>query len=509
MAMPPPRPVLPTAHDRPLRDSAGSRALECAAAVSLPPHALMARAGLASARLARALAPHARTIDICCGPGNNGGDGLIAAVHLHQVGLAVRAVLLGDPQKLPVDATDALRQARAGGVRIDTVLPASLDGDLLIDALLGQGANRPVEGTLMQAIERINAAKRPVLAIDLPTGLHGDTGATLGGAVVRADHTLALLSLKPGLFTGHGRECAGRIWFDGLGVESDAVAACALLAGAPQARTARGWRGHTQHKGSFGNVLVIGGVAGMAGAAVLAARAALAAGGGRVYLAGSGLPHDGFDPSRPELMLRPVPALLAPPMLASGTTVCGCGGGAAIRDWLPPVIHHAARLVLDADALNAVAAEPALRLAVRARASRGLPTIVTPHPLEAARLLGSDAAAVQIDRLRAAQTLADDLAACVVLKGSGSVVATPDALPRINPTGNARLATAGTGDVLAGWLGGLWAQHGEDRSIQDIAAAAVWLHGQAASLSPGRGPLLAADLIGAIGDAADALFTAG
>jgi len=505
MALPPPRPVLPAAQDLPLHDSVGSRALERAAAASLPPHALMARAGLAGARLARALAPHARTVDVCCGPGNNGGDGLIAAMHLHQVGLGVRAVLLGDPDRLPVDATDALQQARASGVRIEAALPASLDGDLLIDALLGLGSNRPVEGTLAQAIERINAANRPVLALDLPTGLHGDTGAALGVAVVRADHTLALLSLKPGLFTGHGRECAGRIWFDDLGVDPAGASASALLAGPPPARIARVERNHAQHKGTFGNVLVIGGAAGMAGAAVLAARAALAAGGGRVYLAGSGLPHEGFDPERPELMLRPLPALLAPSMLASGTTVCGCGGGDAVRDWLPAAIHHAARLVLDADALNAVAAEPALRLAVRARAPRGLRTIVTPHPLEAARLLGVDVASVQFDRLHAAQTLADGLAASVVLKGSGSVVATPGALPRVNPTGNARLATAGTGDVLAGWLGGLWAQHGEDRPTQDIAAAAVWLHGQAASSAAGRGSLLAADLIGAIGDAVDAL----
>ena len=256
-------------------------------------------------------------------------------------------------------------------------------------------------------------------------------------------------------------------------------------------------------------MLVIGGAAGMAGAAVLAARAALAAGGGRVYLAGSGLPQDGFDPARPELMLRPLPALLAPSMLASGTAVCGCGGGDVVRDWLPPAIHHAARLVLDADALNALAAEPALRQAVRTRASRGLPTIATPHPLEAARLLCCDAVTVQADRLGAARALADDLAVCVVLKGSGSVIAAAGALPRINPTGNARLATAGTGDVLAGWLGGLWAQHGDNRSAQDVAGAAVWLHGQAAESAPGRGPLLASDLIAAIGDAADALVGAG
>jgi hydroxyethylthiazole kinase-like uncharacterized protein yjeF len=180
--------------------------------------------------------------------------------------------------------------------------------------------------------------------------------------------------------------------------------------------------------------------------------------------------------------------------------VCGCGGGEAVPAALSSVLAHAPRLVLDADALNALAADPALRNLLQARASRSLPTLLTPHPLEAARLLGIAGAQVQQDRLACAQALADQTGATVLLKGSGSVTAAPGELPRVNPTGNAALATAGTGDVLAGWCGGLWAQRPEDRAAQ-IASAAAWEHGTAADRWPGAGhglPLRADALIEAM-----------
>jgi hydroxyethylthiazole kinase-like uncharacterized protein yjeF len=161
----------------------------------------------------------------------------------------------------------------------------------------------------------------------------------------------------------------------------------------------------------------------------------------------------------------------------SMTLACGCGGGQAIHDVLPRALSTAARLVIDADGLNAVAGDPALQTQLRARASRGLETILTPHPLEAARLLGCDAATVQSDRITAASTLADRLACIVILKGSGSIVAAPGRAPSINPTGNAALSTAGTGDVLAGWLAGLWSQGIEARAA---AIAGTYLHGAAA-----------------------------
>lgn len=510
MVKPSPLPVLPSRTGALLHDASTSRAIERRCATALPAHTLMARAGLAVARLTMAIAPHAESVALCCGPGNNGGDGLIAALHLQRWRRSVQVFLAGDAGRLPSDAADAYRQAREAGVPIETALPSALSHDVVVDALLGLGGNRPPEGAIADAIGVINAAGLPVLAVDLPTGLHGETGAVLGREAVRATHTLALLTCKPGLFTGHGRDHAGRIWFDDLGATPGPELPAASLVGSDAVRALLPQRLHHQHKGSFGDVAVIGGAGGMTGAVVLAARAALAAGAGRVYVAALADPAPTIDAARPELMWRPLASLVDPRPLGEATVVCGCGGGDPVRGVLPPVLHHAARLVLDADAINALAGDAGARQTLRARAARGRPTVLTPHPLEAARLLGIDAGAVQADRLRAAAKLADELQACVVLKGSGTVLAAPGVTPRINPTGNARLASPGTGDVLAGWLGGLWAQHAAgSASAIDVASAAVWLHGAAAEGAPGDGPaLLAGDLIGAIVDAGTALRAA-
>ena len=503
-----PQPVLPSRRAWPLFNAATSRQIEQTALSGGAPHALMAAAGLGLARLALAIAPDMRRVWVAAGPGNNGGDGLVAARLLHQRGLDVRVSLLGDASRLPADALDALHQARQAGVRITqglggvaagSGLDACGDGppaDLAIDALLGLGAHRAPSGELADAVRRLNAGGAPVLAVDLPTGLCGDTGQRLGDIAVRARHTLALLTLKPGLFTAQGRDHAGQVWLDNLGVACNLPGtpnANAHLIGPATLRNLLPGRVHAQHKGSFGDVLVLAGVRGMAGAAWLAARAALTAGAGRVYLARLD-GNTGPDPTRPELMARSVASALQADFLARCTVVCGCGGGEAVRAVLPAVIADAARLVLDADALNAVAADPGLQAALRARAASGQPGVLTPHPLEAARLLANNVAAVQADRLGQAQALADRFLSVVVLKGSGSVIAAPGGIPALNPTGNARLGTAGSGDVLAGWLGGLWAQSGSDAGF-DAACASVWLHGRAAERGDGRLPLRAADLV--------------
>jgi hydroxyethylthiazole kinase-like uncharacterized protein yjeF len=246
---------------------------------------------------------------------------------------------------------------------------------------------------------------------------------------------------------------------------------------------------------------------------MLAGRAALAAGAGRVFLGMLEPNTVSADPNQPELMHRQAAQWHSGAVFEQATVVCGCGGGDAVRRHLAVVLHHAARLVLDADALNAVATDPMLVQLLRARCQRRQPTVLTPHPLEAARLAGMDAAAVQADRLTVAQQLAERFGAVTVLKGSGTVVAAPGQLPAINTSGNARLATAGTGDVLAGWLGGLWAQQAEDASLataHTVARAAVWLHGRAAELGcaePGalRMPLLASQLIAHMVRASEAL----
>lgn len=481
--------VAASAQAWPLHDAAASRRIEAAALAAAEPHALMRRAGAAVARLAVAVAPHARRVWVAAGPGNNGGDGLEAAIHLLRAGREVRVTLLAGAHP-PGDAADALQRARDAGVPIDSALPDAVQADLAIDAVLGLGTRRAPEGAFADAVQRLNAASTPVLAVDLPTGLHPDTGQPLGADAVQARHTLALLTLKPGYFTGAGRDHAGSVWLDRLGSAIDSPPT-AWLAGTPHVPARR----HAQHKGSFGDVVVVGGAAGMAGAALLTARAALATGAGRVYAALLDPAGGPLDASAPELMLRRLDWALAPTTLAGATVVCGCGGGSAVREALPAVLHHAARLVLDADALNAIAADTALAALLRARRR---PALLTPHPLEAARLLGSDAKAVQSDRLAAAQALAQRFGTAVLLKGSGTVVAAPDELPTINPTGSARLASAGSGDVLAGVIGALWAQS-PGACAQAVAAEAAWRHGRAADMAPGDAAVLTATrLIGAL-----------
>jgi hydroxyethylthiazole kinase-like uncharacterized protein yjeF len=439
----------------------------------------MQRAGLAVARLALALAPHARSIWVACGPGNNGGDGFEAALHLRAWGKAPLVTWLGDESKAPADALASLRRARAAGVAFLQQPPAQWD--FAIDALLGIGAVRAPEGEMLEWLERLNAGSAPVLAVDVPSGLSADTGR---GDSVRATHTLSLLGLKPGLFTGRGRDAAGEVWLDRLNVSMADEPPCAVLARPPAPLP----RPHASHKGNYGDVAIVGGAPGMGGAALLAGSAALHQGAGRVFV---GLLDDAalpVDTAQPELMLRDWHAL----DFAAMTVACGCGGGDAVRPVLPRVLSGARALVLDADALNAIAADTQLQALLQARGRRATqPTVITPHPLEAARLLGVDTAAVQADRLAAARELAQRFGCVAVLKGSGTVVAAPGETPAINPTGSARLATAGTGDVLAGMIA---ARLAAGEGAQQAAVAAVYAHGLAADQWPAQQPLTAAAL---------------
>jgi hydroxyethylthiazole kinase-like uncharacterized protein yjeF len=344
-------------------------------------------------------------------------------------------------------------------------------------------------------IAALNAGAAPVLAVDLPTGLNADTGATEDevNSWVHARHTLTFLTLKPGLFTGKGRDAAGQIWLDTLAVDT-AETPSAVLSGPPDFQP----RAHASHKGTFGDVAIIGGAPGTTGAALLAGSASLHGGAGRVFVAllGNAPQADGamaLAAAHPELMLRSFDTL----DLQHQTVVCGCGGGRLVAAALPRVLAEAPRLVLDADALNAVAGDAALQAQLQHRGG-GRPTVLTPHPLEAARLLGVPTADIQADRLSAAKQLAGRFQCVVVLKGSGSVIATPNAVPRINPTGNARLATAGTGDVLAGLTGALLAG---GRPAFEAACDAVFLHGQAADAWPAQTSLTAGALAVALGAA--------
>lgn len=484
----------------PLYGLEATRSIERIAASSLPPHTLMARAGLRVAELTRALAPHARRIWIACGPGNNGGDGLVAATHLHRFsrsmgGLDIVVTLCGDPARQPADAAQALQQALAAGVQIQDTPPSSFD--FAIDALLGIGGRRPPEGVLAEHLRVLRSSGAPVLSVDLPSGLDAETGVLMRAPGEAAQspkqrHTLSLLTLKPGLFTADGRDAAGQVWFDDLGAPPcDGVLAQAqLLCGSPRGGAPLR-RAHASHKGSYGEVVVIGGQdiahagSGMTGAAVLAARAALYGGAGRVYVALlAEAPVETalrWDPICPELMFRSVQALMNTALLQSASVVCGCGGGELVAGILPSVLSQAPTLVLDADALNAIALDSRLQTRLQERRSSGWITVLTPHPLEAARLLGSDTAKVMSDRMAAAQRLSDRFAAICVLKGSGTVISAPGRIPMINASGNAALATAGTGDVLAGMIGSALAIPAGtfEQTVQRVAGA-VHQHGSLA-----------------------------
>lgn len=486
--------VLPAREDgavsRPLFDVAGTRRIEAAALSRTPAHALMQRAGLACARLASAWAPHARTVWVAAGPGNNGGDGLEAAAHLKRWGRTVVVTWMGTPERASDDTRAAWQSAQAAGVEFALEPPAQFD--LCIDALLGIGATRAPDGRMAQWIACMNRQRPAVLSIDVPTGLDADTGKAAHD-VVRAGATLCLLTLKPGLFTGQGRDASREVWLDSLGVDPDGGATrglatpCATLAGAPLAQA----RPHASHKGSFGDVAVVGGDSGMLGAALLAGSAALHSGAGRVYLATAGAAAFPVDPQQPELMLRSVEQLDP----AQTTIVCGCGGGDFVRSALPRILAEAQRLVLDADALNALAQDTQLQSQLQARSARGWHTVLTPHPLEAARLLGIAARDVQDSRLMQAMRLADKFQCTVVLKGSGTIVATCGAPPSINPTGNARLATAGTGDVLAGAIG---ANLAGGAGAHQAATETVYIHGRCADNWPSDRTLTASRLARAL-----------
>ena len=478
--------ILSRSHAWPILGPAQVRQLE-PALQALSPTPLMQSAGLACAQLALAVAPHAQRIWVAAGPGNNGGDGLEAALHLHQWGKDV-VVSLAASERSPADAQAALQRAQQAGVRIRSGVPtewlhAMAAQDLCVDALLGIGATRPLSADLRACVQAMQICAAPVLAIDVPTGLNPQSGQWLdgdsgGSLCVQAHHTLSLISVQAGLLMGHGRDASGQIWLEDLGYRPSQhhLAPLAWL-NAPYASAPKA---HASHKGSHGDVAVVGGEGlathgmGMSGAAILAATAALHAGAGRVML--SLLSGPASDSVPPDVMQREFNRL----ELEKLHVVCGCGGGTAVQAVLLEVLQRSAQLVLDADGLNAVAQDRPLQNALRQRANlqgASLSTVLTPHPLEAARLLDCNTAQVQNDRLKAAQELAERFQCSVILKGSGTVIAAPGHAPRINTSGNGRLATGGTGDVLAGLVGARMAQ---GLSAFGAACAAVAQHGQVA-----------------------------
>jgi hydroxyethylthiazole kinase-like uncharacterized protein yjeF len=434
------------------------RRIEEQAGQAAPP--LMERAGAAAAELAaRLVSDERKDVLVLAGPGNNGGDARIAAARLREQ--FFRVTLVSRPEELPATAR----------------------WSLVVDGLFGIGLARDIEGDYAQLVDYVNRQSCPVLALDIPSGLDSDTGRVRGRAV-RATHTITFIALKPGLLTLDGPDHCGEITVADLGL--DVQKAGAWVASPELFKDALRPRPRNFHKGLAGSIAVFGGAAGMAGAALLAGRAALKLGAGRVYL---GLLDQTLhvDPGAPELMIRHADDALG---LDLDAMVVGPGLGTSERaeTLVGAALASDLPCVLDADALNLISESEDLR---KACARRKAETLLTPHPAEAARLLGSTTAAVQADRVKAARLLAQNLNAHVVLKGVGSICVSRDGHWFINRTGHAGLSSAGTGDVLAGFLGALLAQR---YSGETALVLGVHLHGAAAEGLPPVG-LTAGELL--------------
>ena len=471
----------------PLLATAEIRTLEERAAQGLAGPTLMQRAGRATAEAARAMAADTGApVLVVAGPGNNGGDAWVAAAQLRE---AFHRVIVLDFAGTPPKAPEA-REARdrfiaAGGASVRD-WPADIRPALVVDGLLGIGLARDLDGAMDALVRRINACGAPVLSIDIPSGIASDTGAVRGVAV-RATRTITFIARKVGLYTGDALDHTGEVVVDGLGLDPALVVDMpGSLLTADSLRGLLAPRARNSHKGSFGTLGVVGGGKGMTGAAILAARAGLLAGAGKVYVGLLAPEPPAFDPVHPELMLRSVDDTLAADVLVvgpgAGHSATETSPSAFERHTLPALLSLPKPLVIDADALNAIAVHATMRDGL-ANNRRG-PTILTPHPAEAARLLHTTTAIVQADRLTAARALAEKFGAEVVLKGAGSVCASPDGSWAVNATGNPGLASGGTGDVLSGIIGALLCQ---GLPARDALRLGVCLHGAAADACVARG----------------------
>lgn len=439
---------------------------------------LMRRAASAALRTLRERWWSSRGFVVLCGGGNNGGDGWEMARLGRAAGLDAQVVWTTSPDALRGEAARAAAEALSAGVpaqAFGTATPERLArAEVIVDALLGIGLTGAVRAPLLAAIEAVAAAGRPVLALDVPSGLCADTGRVLGAAV-RAEATISFIALKPGALLGAGPDHVGALSLDTLGIEpsagSDETAWERLTPGALRSALPR--RARDAHKGQGGHVFVVGGGDGMPGAARLAGEAALRVGAGRVTVACAAASATAVAAARPELMVRALPpdpasaaAQLATWLDAADVVVVGPGLG---RDaWAQAlrarVFASGKPLVVDADAL----VEPLGRLSARC--------VLTPHPGEAARSLGLSTEAVQADRAAALRALNARHDAVVVLKGAGTLIGQPGRVPQVCERGHPALAAPGTGDVLAGAIGGLCAQ-GAD--VWAAARIAVWAHARA------------------------------
>jgi len=457
----------------------------------IPGAELMERAGRAAYDLLRKRWPDAQDVTVVCGVGNNGGDGYVVAGYAQMDGLGVRVLQLGDAQRLRGDALTMATRFREAGGRIEPFERLPQKTDVIVDAILGTGLQREVTGAWAQVIEAINAHLAPVLAIDIPSGLHSDFGRILGTAV-QAQATISFIGLKQGMLTGAGPDCCGEIHFDALEVPAVVYSGQVLSSRRldwEKLRDLLGRRPRSANKGSFGHVLVVGGAPGFSGAVRLAGEGALRAGAGLVTVATHPAHAAYLNLTRPELMCPGVegPAELDP-YLKRATAVAvgpGLGKDAWGKHLLGWVLGAGLPVVVDADALNLLAESR----------TRHDDWVLTPHPGEAARMLGTEPAKIQEDRFGSVRRLQERYGGVAVLKGAGTLVHGGSHKPiGVCHGGNPGMATAGTGDVLTGIIAALIAQ---GLSLEDAACAGVCLHAAAgdAAAKDGERGLLASDLL--------------
>ncbi len=471
--------------------SEGSRLIDCEAisSLQLAEGELMERAGTAAYAVMCGRWPETSTLNVVCGPGNNGGDGYILARLAHRAGIRVTVYQLVSPKT--DDAQRAFNQLSLQGVTVEPLnIEKISEAELIVDAILGTGLSRPPSGVFKTAIDAINASGRPVLALDAPSGLNIDTG-WVEGAVVRATVTVAFICLKLGLFTGRGPDCTGDIVMECLEVPATVFALIEPLARCISARTVQERlpvRRRTLHKGEAGHLLVVGGDVSMAGAVQLAGTAALRTGAGLVTIASRRSQIDTISQSQPELMCHPVEDQLSLETVLADKTAVVVGPGLGQSEWgvqmLSGVLASGLPGVIDADALNLLAQGP----------RRTGQMILTPHPGEASRLLNTDIDAVQSQRFDSCEKIQSQYDCICVLKGAGTLVATEGGDLWLCKEGNPGMATAGMGDVLSGVIGALLCQGLVPR---DAAIVGVWLHSRAADLAvvdDGERGLLASDL---------------
>ena len=457
----------------------------------IPAAELMQRAGDAAWQIAVVQWPDARRILVLCGAGNNAGDGYVLARRAREEGCEVTLLTLGDSARLP-EAASAMRKRylEAGGTesRLGPRVPTA---DYVVDALLGIGLDRPLQAEWLKAVQAVNASSLPVLSLDIPTGLHADTGVEMGAAV-RATVTVCFIGLKVGLFTGAGPECSGLLRFEDLKVPAAVYAGvrprAVRLRSADMREGKLPRRDRGAHKNDFGHVLLVGGDHGMGGAVRLAAEAALRCGAGLISVATRKEHVSGLLAGLPEAMVQGVENLAELAPLLTRASVVAIGPGLGRGDWGRMLLkqalatHHP--LVVDADALNLLA---------EAAHKHGR-WILTPHPGEAGRLLGTDTATVQSDRYSCVERIAERFDAVAVLKGAGSLIAVPGEPTSVCSAGNPGMAAPGMGDVLTGVIAALVAQ---GLPLGAAARLGVYLHAVAGDLAARQGErgILARDLM--------------